>query len=84
MAGVDWCKCSFVEIGFWGGSVSTEMPVSASTEIVGLQWTEILGVALLNRKTPLGQSLFLKITIMHFEDGPLGFDADAQVPQPKV
>ena len=35
MARVDWCKCSFVEVGFWGGSVSTEMPGSLSTEMVG-------------------------------------------------
>ena len=35
MAWVDWCKCSFGEVGFCGGSVSTEMPGLASTERVG-------------------------------------------------
>jgi hypothetical protein len=28
--------------------------------------------------------LFLKITIMRFEGGPLGFDADSEVPGPKA
>ena len=38
MAEVDWCKFSFVEVVFLGGSVSTEMLGSASTEM-GEQWT---------------------------------------------
>ena len=65
MAGVDWCKCSFVEVGFWGGSVSTEMPGSASTETGGSRSPKY------SRKTTIVQSLFLKITISHFEGGPL-------------
>ena len=73
MAGVVWCKCSFGEIGFWGGSVSTEMPGSASTEMGGAQWTEVLGVAPFVPKHPLGQSLFLKITIIRFEGCPFWF-----------
>ena len=70
-------------VGYWGGSVLSEMPGSASTEtpgsalteMDGSQWTEIL---------TLGQSLFLKITIVEFEGGPLGVDADTQVTKPKA
>ena len=61
IAGVVWCKCSVGEVGFWAGSASTEMVGHDGPKKVGQD----------HRNIHLGQSLFLKITIMGFEAGPL-------------
>ena len=45
-------RSSQIKMGEHGEYISTEMPGSASIEMGGLQWTEMLGVAPLNRNGP--------------------------------